>query len=217
MYLLRMCDALSGDYEALQHFLGDDGFTELVRGYVEAYPSRSFSLNHLGDHLPEYLRNAPGVRNRAFCIDLARLEQAVQRVFDAAETPALTNAQIASVHADAWETARLRTVAAFELLAFRYPVNAYLQSVRDDEHDHPKPKREDTWVAVYRRDYSVWRLDLSRPAHDLLSDLAAGIPLGPAVKAALDRGGRHAPKQDDLFRWFREWASGGVFGAVELS
>jgi hypothetical protein len=121
------------------------------------------------------------------------------------------------VHADAWETARLRTVSAFELLAFRYPVNAYLQSVRDDEHDHPKPRREDTWVAVYRRDYRVWRLDLSRAAHALLADLSAGLPLGLAVNAALERGGRHAPKQEDLFRWFREWASGGVFGVVETS
>jgi len=217
MYLLRMRDALASDYEALQHFLGDEGFTELVRGYVEAYPSRSYSLNPLGDHLPEYLKNAPGVRSRGFCIDLARLELAVQRVFDAEETPAHTNDRIASVPSDEWETARLCTVAAFELLAFRYPVNAYLQSVRDDEHDHPKPRREDTWVAVYRRGYKVWRLDLSRAAHDLLADLAAGIPLGPAVNTALERGGRHAPKQDDLFRWFREWASGGVFSAVETS
>jgi len=217
MYLLRMRDVLVGDYEALEHFLGADAFTALVRGYVEAYPSRSHSLNRLGDHLPEYVKNAPGVRSRGFCVDLARLELSLEHVFDAPETRALTEAEIGSVPAGAWETARLRTVAAFELLAFKYPVNAYLQSVRDDDHDHPRTRREDTWVAVYRRDYKVWRLDLTRPAHDLLADLAAGVPLGPAVNAALARGGRPSLEEETLFQWFRQWASGGLFQAVETA
>ena len=60
MYLLRMDDGLASDYPALQHFLGDDGFVDLVRGYVQAHPSRSYTLNRLGDHLPEYLKTAPG-------------------------------------------------------------------------------------------------------------------------------------------------------------
>jgi putative DNA-binding protein len=217
MYLLRMRDVLAGDYEALEHFMGDLAFTGLVRGYVEAYPSRSYSLNRLGKRLPEYLRNAPRVKHRGFCVDLARLELAIEQAFDAPETPALTEAAIAAVPAEAWEVARLRTVDAFGLLAFRYPVNAYLQSFRDDDHDHPRPLRQDTWVAVYRRDYKVWRLDLQRPAYDLLADLAAGLPLGRAVSAALKRGGRRPPDTEDLFRWFRQWASGGLFQSVDLS
>jgi putative DNA-binding protein len=217
MYLLRMRDVLGGDYEALEHFMGEMAFTGLVRGYVEAYPSRSYSLNRLGERLPEYLRNAPRVKHRGFCVDLARLELAVEQAFDAPETEALTEAAIAAVPAEAWEKARLRTVDAFRLLAFRYPVNAYLQSVRDEDHDHPRPRRQDTWVAVYRRDFKVWRLDLSRDAHALLADLAQGVSLGQAVGAALKRGGRKPPDTEDLFRWFRQWASGGVFRSVDLS
>lgn len=217
MYLLRMRDVLAGDYESLEHFMGELAFTRMARGYVEAYPSRSYSLNRLGERLPEYLRNAPRVRLRGFCVDLARLELAIQQAFDAPETPALTEAAIAAVPTEAWDTARLRTVDAFRLLAFRYPVNAYLQSVRDEDHDHPRPRRQDTWVAVYRRDFKVWRLDLTRPAHDLLADLAAGIPLGRAVAAAVARGGSRAPDTEDLFRWFRQWASGGLFQSVDLA
>jgi hypothetical protein len=213
MYLLRMEEALQSDYPALQHFLGDDAFRGLVEGYVQKHPSRSFTLNRLGDHLPEYVAAAPGVPRPAFCHDLARLEQAVAQVFDAPETPALTEAEIAAVPADVWERARLEPVAAFRLLAFRYPVNAYLSSVRDEDHHHPKTRRGDSWVAVYRREYAVWRLDLDRPAHDLLADLAAGQPLGDAVQAALRRG-RGRVSQDDLFRWFRNWMSNGLFRRV---
>lgn len=215
MYLLRMHDALEGDYEALRHFLGDRGFFELIRDYVQVYPSKSYSLNRLGDHLPEFLQNAPCVRRREFCVDLARLEDAIAQVFDAPETPALSEARIASVPAEAWERARLTTVAAFQLLAFRYPVNAYLQTVRDGNHDHPKPRQKPEWVAVYRRDFAVYRLELRREAHALLSDLAAGMRLGEALEAAIKRGGKRPPQPDELFRWFREWVAGGVFQAVE--
>ena len=216
MYLMRMVDALKSDYPALEHFLGDDAFRTLVRDYVQVHPSRSFSLNRLGDHLPDHIRTAPGIRRRDFCHELARLELAVTEAFDSPETPCLTEQQIAAVPADAWERARLKPIAALRLLSFRYPVNSYLQTVRDDNHDHPKARLKDEWAAVYRRGYSVYRLDLTRAAHDLLADLAAGKPLGKAVAAALRRG-RRPPTEQELFRWFREWVSGGIFQAVETA
>ena len=214
MYLLRMTEALVSDYEALSHFLGDQAFFELVRGYVQRHPSRSYSLNRLGDHLPEYLKKAPGLARRGFCVDLARLERAVARVFDARETPPVSAEAVAAVPEDAWEYARLRCVAGFELLALRYPANAYLQSVRDDGHEHPSTRRKDTWLAVYRRDYAVFRLDLDQSAYELLKDLTSGLPLGKAVARAMRR--HSGATEAALFRWFRVWVSGGLFQGVEI-
>ena len=216
MYLLRMEEALESDYPALKHLLGAARFSALVRDYVAAHPSVSYTLNRLGDHLPEFVAKWKGARRPAAARDLARLELAMAEVFDAEETSPLSDAEIAAVPAESWEKARLTPVAAFRLLAFRHPVNAYFQSVRDEDHDHPSLARKDTWLAVYRRDYSIWRHDLSRPAHDLLADLVAGKPLGKAVAASLARGGRSAPTADQLFRWFREWAAGGVFQSVRF-
>lgn len=216
MYPLRMAEALSSDYPALQHYLGDAAFGELVRAYVQAHPSRGYTLNRLGDHLPGFVKTAPGLRRPEFCHDLARLELAITEVFDAPETPPLSEAAIAAVPQEAWERAVLTPVAAFRLLSFRYPVNAYLQTVKDDHHDHPKARLKDTWVAVYRRDYAGYRLELRRPAHDLLADLAGGRPLGEALARAARTGGRRAPSEHELFRWFREWVSGGVFGGVTI-
>lgn len=215
MYPLRMEEALASDYGALKHFLGDEAFFRLVCAYVQAHPSRSYTLNRLGDRFPEFVATASDLPRRDFCHDLARLEHAVAQVFDEEETPPLTEDAVAAVPPEAWETARLAPVAAFRLMAFRYPVNAYLESVRDDDHDHhPKARLKDAWVAIYRRSYGVRRRELTRPAHDLLADLAVGRTLGEAVSLALRRGGRRAPSQDELFRWFREWVSGGIFRSV---
>jgi hypothetical protein len=215
MYPLRMSEALESDYPALAHFLGEQSFRELVRGYVDAFPSRSYTLNRLGDRLPEYVASAPGVPRPAFCHDLARLELAVTQVFDAQETPRLREAEVAAVPPEAWERARLEPVAAFRLLALRYNANAYLQSVRDDDHDHPRPRQKDCWLAVYRRDYAVYRLELGRAAHDLLADLAAGTRLGPAVARALAQG-RRVPREEQLYRWFRQWVAEGLFRCVQV-
>jgi len=215
MYPLRMEEALASDYTALKHFLGDQGFFRLVEGYVQAHPSRSFTLNPLGRHLPEYLAGAH-VKKRAFCQDLARLERAIAEVFEDEERPALDEQAIAAVPAEAWEHARLRTIPAFRLLALRYPASAYLDSVNDEAHRHPEVKRQDGWVAVYRRGYAVYRHDLGRAAHDLLTDLVAGRTVGEAVAAAMRRRGRARPQADDLFRWFRQWAAAGMFASVEL-
>ena len=217
MYLLRMRDALAGDYPGLEHFLGEAGFLRFVRDYVAAHPSRSHTLNRLGDHVPEFIARNSDLPRREFCSELARLELAVTEVFDSVEERPLGEDAIAAVPEDAWERARFRPIAAYRLLAFRYPVNAYLQSVRDEDHDHhPRPRLKSEWVAVYRRDYAVYRLDLTSSAHDLLADLVAGEALGEAIAAALRRPGRRRPAEADLFRWFREWIGGGVFAEVRL-
>jgi hypothetical protein len=216
MYPLRMEEALASDYPALKHFLGDQGFFQLAQAYVQAHPSRSFTLNPLGRHLPDFLA-AAAVRKRDFCRDLARLECALAEVFEADETPALDEAAIAAVADEDWEGARLRPIAALRLLALRYPAGRYLDSLDDETHRHPDIRRQDTWVAVYRRQYSVYRHDLSRPAHDLLADLVAGRTVGEAVASALRRRGRARPQPDDLFRWFRQWTAGGLFAEIEIT
>ncbi len=214
MYLARLREALKFDYPALHHFLGDQSFTELVAGYIRAYPSRSYTLNRLGDHLPEYIRSAPGISRRNFVYDLVGLELALSQLFEAEESPILTPEAIAAVPPVAWESARLKPIRAFRLLAFRYSVNTYLQSVRDGTPP-TSARRKNTWVVVYRREYSLWRLDLTRAAYDLLQALASGMPLGEAV-ASLLRGKRPIVREEQLFSWFRGWVAEGLFQAIEL-
>ena len=213
MYLLRMEEALQSDFEGVQHLIGDRGFRRLVERYVQSFPSRSFSLNRLSDHFPEYIKDARWLARREFAYDLARLELAITQVFDEEETPALTSEQVADFPPESWEGARLTPIRAFRLMSFRYPVNLYLKSLRSGE-PHPSLRPKNTFLAIYRRQYGIFRLDLTPTAYDLLKDLAASVPLGEAVTAAA-RKKRRAAKEEDLFRWFREWVSGGIFQKVE--
>lgn len=216
MYLLRMEEALSIDYPSLKHYLGPGDFMRLVARYVEVYPSRNYSLNRLGDHLPEFIATLADLPRQEFCHDLARLEYALTVVFDAAETPPMKPEAVRAVRQDAWENARLKPVEAFRLLECRYPVSRYIGAV-DKENPFPRLVRKKTWVVAYRRNYDLHRMDLTQPAYELLSALACGKTVGEAIVAVLTRKWRPAVKQSQLFEWFRDWMAEGLFRAVELA
>ncbi len=216
MYLLRMEEALAIDYPALKHFLGDDEFMRLVERYVELFPSRSYTLNRLGDHFPQFLATLDDLPKKEFCRELASLEFALTMVFDAAETPRLAPEAVRAVPGEAWETARLKPVAAFRLLEFNYPVSRYLGAV-DQENPYPRLGRKKNWVVAYRRDFLVRRMDLAAPAYALLSALASGATVGEAIVRVMTAKWRPAVKQSQLFEWFRDWMSEGLFHAVELA
>ncbi|HEX6896719.1 MAG TPA: DNA-binding domain-containing protein [Bryobacteraceae bacterium] len=216
MYLLRMEEALSIDYPALKHFLGDDTFMRLVARYVDAYPSRSYTLNRLGDHLCDFIAQMDDLPRKDFCHDLARLEFALTCIFDAPESPTLNAEAVQAVPADAWENAILKPVEAFRLLRFNYPVSRYLGAV-DEENEFPRIARKRTWIVAYRHNYGLHRMDLTQPAYELLSSLAAGNSLGQAITSVMTRKWRPAVKQSDLFGWFRDWMAEGFFQSVELA
>lgn len=213
MYFLRMAEALESDYPGLAHFLGEARWGGLVRAYVSAHPSRSYTLNVLGRALPEWLRLAPGLQRRGFCVDLARLEWATTEAFDAPDAPRLEEAELAAVTPEQWPEVRFVAQPALRLLELRWNASEWLDSAKDEQHRHPGPRRAAARVLVFRRGYAVYRRELDRGAFGLLADLASGQPLGAAVSRARRR--RAAPDPDTLFAWFREWAAEGLFTRLE--
>ena len=214
MYLLRMEEALAIDFPALKHFLGDDEFMGLVARYVDVHPSRSYTLNRLGDHLLDFLGTVDDLPKIEFVRELARLEFALTAVFDAEESASLSEAAVRAVPQEAWENARLRPIAALQLQAFDYPVSQYIGAV-DEENPFPRLARKKTWVVAYRRDFQVHRMDLAEPAFELLSALVAGKTVGEAIVEVMTRKRRKPVKESQLFEWFRDWMAEGLFRAVE--
>lgn len=213
MYMMRMADALVEDYAAVAAWLGEHAFGHLVDDYVQQHPSRSYTLNRLGDHLPAFIASSTLARRR-FLSELATLELAMTQVFDEAEVAPMDADAIASVPAEEIERLRLRPIPALRLLELTYDVNSAFQSFRDDEQIHPV--RRQSWLAVHRRDYSVYRLPLTKPEFVLLQALVSGCSLGEAI-TIFKRRLRRFPEQGELFVWFRDWSAAGLFAAIEIA
>jgi hypothetical protein len=207
MYPLRMRDALAADYPGLAAFLGEHVFGHLAADYVAVHPSRSYTLNRLGDHLPDFVKTWHHPR-RAFLFDLARLELAVTLTFDA-EADDAPGAPPLHVDAD-WESRRFGTTPTLSLLSFRHAAGAALDALREGRRASTRPKA--TWAALHRRSFVVYRLDLSRGEFHLLAALAAGAPLGKALRLSARRTGR--PLSPAAVRKaFRTFTSEGILRA----
>ncbi len=214
MYLLRMVEAMETDYPALRHYLGGESFAALIEAYVTRYPSRSYTLNRLGDHLPEFLEESDWA-DAAFLADLARLELAITGAFDAPQGDTLSAETLQSVPPESWESARFQAVSSLRLLALRHDVLPHLKAFHKGG-PNPRPRRRATWIAVHRHDLSVYHLELRRPAFALLEDLAKGISLGDALAEAV-AGVKASKRQEQVFTWFRQWIADGFFASVEVA
>lgn len=210
-YLARLVEALESDFEAVTTLLGHHGFHELCRSYLEKHPSTNWSLNPLGRKLPAYLATFP---RRAAARDLAALEAAMSEVFDAEESAPLKPEDFGKIAPEKVAASRLVFVPTFRLLALDYAANPYVDAVRQKKPLPPLRKKK-SWIAVYRKGFQVWRLDLKEPAHAALSMLMKGRTVGAALAAAAARWrGSPSGLQGQVRQWFGEWVSEGFFSAV---
>jgi len=183
-YMLRLQECMQGDFIAVRAVAGEKRFTELVRAYLERHPSRHWSLNPLGHAFARFLeREAQRVPRPALLAELAELEWAMQVVFEAQSSPALAPDALARIAPADWSKTRLAPIEALRLLAFEHRCNAIASAARRKE-PLPPLGRKQTFVVVYRKDWTVWRMDLDALQFELLAALCRGRTLAQALAAA---------------------------------
>lgn len=215
MYFARLIEVLEEEFPAFVHLVGHARAHALFQDYAARHPSRHYSLNVFGKGLAGFLGDeADEFEDRAFALELVRLERSIQDVFDAPECASLAADAIAAVPPERWGRARLVPIPAFALHAFAHPVNAWYQAFRD-ETPRPSPAPEPSYLAVFRQEGRVWRMDLSRAQHALLAGLAAGLALEPALARLAEEGFDLAEFGPEIQGWFRTWAAEGFFASIE--
>lgn len=220
-YFLRLRDVMKSDFAGLAHALGDDGFDAMMRAYVTRHPPDSFTLNRYGAGVEPFLAKECTLkavaRRRPFLAELARLERAVEEIFHAPRRESVDVKRLKSIPVERWTRATFVPIPAFRLLAFRWPVNRYLQAVYDDKSPAiPAPAAN--WLVVYRKDWRSWRAGLQRDQFDLLSALAKGVALGAALAPLVAK--RRGKQRDALLAalgpWFHEWTAEGMFAEIRV-
>lgn len=208
MYYARLVEVMEAEYPTVRGLLGPAAFAAACRRYLAKHPSRSRLLNALSAGFPDFLaRTLPRSHRHGLAVDIARIERAMEDVFDAPTATPMTAAEFAAVG----EATRLAVNPALVLLELRYPANAYMNALqRGGRPRIPRPRA--TRVIVFRRGFQVMRREQGPEQFRLLQSLAAGKPLAAAVRASL---GRRAGGADRVARrlrgWFAEWAGARLF------
>ncbi len=226
-YYARLIECLGEVYPILQQALGKEVFDGFAFGYLQSYPSRSYTLNALGKDFPRYLDEtrpaSTGPESGAevdwprFLVDLGRLEWEIYEVFDGPgmeSRPALSADDLLELPPSQWDDVCLRPAPCLRLLSTRFPVNAYFTAAtrRGEGPEIPWGAPEPSFTAITRRDYVVRRYTLTQEEHSLLSSLVGGTPIGPAVGAlAVSARMDEERLAARLNVWLRNWTAEGFF------
>jgi hypothetical protein len=207
-YYARLAECLREMFPVLVKALGREAFEPFANDYISRYPPSSYTLNRLADHFVEYLvetrpTDVPSPGWPDFMIELARLEQTIDHVFDGPGNegePPLDIGGLSQLAPAALAGLRFTPAPCLRLLALQFPVNDFYTVCRaaaDEPAGFPQPQA--TWLAVTRREYVVRRVPLAQLEYAVLAELAAGRTLGEALLHV----GDVTPSQ--ISSWFADW------------
>jgi hypothetical protein len=213
-YRARLVECLADDYPALKYALGDEAFEALCLRYIARHPSRSPSLNAFGRHMATFCRSeeSPPL---PFEADLAALEWAMVEVLHAPSVEKLDLATLAAVPAHQWAGARFAPSTTVRVIELAFPVNAYFQAFRTEQAP-PLPAAAWSATAVFRDGATIWRMELGRAMHALLTTLFGGKALGPALEALAAAGQLTDEEGTEVMVWFRDWVRHGFFARITI-
>jgi len=196
-YRLRLVGAVKQEVLGLKHLLGDEADDVLWR-FVQARPSRTWTLDRIAGGLPEWLAQQP--EGTAARVDMARLDAAVQRGFTAANGAALTPEEILG------GPIRLALAAPVSLLRLRTTVHevrgALLAGV-----EPPAVREEPVCLVVFRRGIRMRHWAVSAAELALLEGIERGLPLAEAVEEPVRTGVMDgATLATEIGGWFQAFA-----------
>jgi hypothetical protein len=199
-YWFRVFSSFEEDFPGVKAIVGARRFDRLMRAYLEANPSRSFTLRNLGSSLVKWLTDNPqySAPHTEAAIAMASLEWAHTEAFDNAKLTPLTPETIAALTDDS----RLTLQPFVRLLAAPYAVDDALIAIKDDTHASGtqssnavsihivrrtrsrRPRKQQIYLAVHRHEDTVYYKRLSLEDYQLLRAFANSSTLSDAIDAA---------------------------------
>jgi hypothetical protein len=208
-YLARLLEVLRELFPCTRFTVGDELFEQLMTDYLEMCPPQSYTLAHLADRLPGHLEATRPADWGEFIVEVVRLEQAIDQVFDAPGGECLPPFALPS---ELNGSLRLVLIPGSRLLAFNYPVSGYYTAWKAGSKPRwPEPELQ--YVALLRRDFIVRRYELSGPQFHILAALQAGKSLDESL-AAIEPTADLQCLAPQVEQWFADWAAECFFASV---
>ncbi|MEX0977329.1 MAG: DNA-binding domain-containing protein [Pirellulales bacterium] len=224
-YYARLIECLREEFPVLRRALGAEAFDAFAVGYLENYPSQTYTLIQLGSNFPRYLAESTPRDEEMpahwvdFVVDLAQFELAVGEIFDGPGSegqPLLDVQQLLTLPQSRIVEVRLECVPCLRLIHLRCPVHRYYDAVRGENEATP-PGPEETHLALIRRRFVVHHHELSKTGYELLIRLAHGESLGMSLDGVMTDGKLSSVAiAPNLRAWFLEWSAAGFFRCAHL-
>lgn len=228
-YWFRLFSSFEEDFPGVQAVVGRKRFQGLMRAYLEAHPSTSFSLRNLGSRLVNWLEENPAWTqpHSEMAVEMARLEWAHIEAFDNAMWPPLSFEARSQIGAES----KLALQPHVRLTEAHYAIDDALIAVRNESGSRDtssnnastghvskrtralrEMKRETVHIAVHRFEDTVYYRRIAAEDYRLLLALQQGLVLENAIDIAFD--GSPMPEDERpayLHSAFAYWTTMGWF------
>jgi len=191
-YRARLRAALRDNFEVLPLVMGDEAFDALANAYIDAHPSRHYSLRWFGHQLCAFMAANDTLLDHPAMLDLARMEWALRQAFDAAPAALLTPAALAGVPAEDWAELQFTLHPAVQLLDLQWAVGPVWHALKSGQAEVPPPEALDHAMLVWRLGLNTQWKSLTPTEALFVQCLAAGQRFGTVCQALAQRVGEDA-------------------------
>jgi hypothetical protein len=215
-YRLRLLEALRVDFPALHTLAGDEEFECIGRAYIDAHPSRHYSIRYFGTTLAGFLQAGEPWRNVPVFAEMAAFEWALGLSFDAADSPLIGVEDMAAIPPQAWGHMHLGLHPSLQRLDLRWNVPVLWKAIDEDQPpqapvgaDHPQ-----AWL-IWRRELRTLFRSLAVDEAWALDSLRGGDPFAATCEGLCEwYDDSHAAAQAALY--LQRWVQDGLVVRIEL-
>lgn len=216
-YLFRLVDFLANDFERLHTYVGDAVFFKLAQDFIKAHPSHTPNARWYGKELPEFVASYEPLSKAPMAAAIAKLEGALNDVFDCADAEAVTRGDFARFAPEEFAHLTFRPHASARRFDCALNLDAVWSALLD-EQPPPAP------VAVTpAQKFVVWRHELS-PRYRVLAteeamlwdEMTKGVRFGVLCEllATIDDPATAAYRAAENLE---TWIANGLLGSVTLA
>ena len=214
-YIARLRECMKNQFSALNYALGEELFQMFADQYLDAYPSKSYTLNDLGKNFSAYLEETrPDAESGEkeswidFIIALADFEYSLSEIFD-------EHAGEETVAADySTPDEALKLVPVFYLFEHPYPVaRYYLDFIKKKNPELPFEGK--TYCAVTRFRYRLGLLEINPIQYFFLEKLRTGVSIENAKNYTAGKFGLDPEKFENIWqRWRNAFMASNFFTSI---
>lgn len=194
-YRGRLRAALRDNFEVLPLVMGDDAFDALADAYIDAQPSRHYSLRWFGHQLGAFMAANGALLPHPALHDLALMEWALGSAFDAAQPPLQDPAELSALPGPYWPALRLALHPAVQLLALNWAVGPIWHALKAGQEDVPAPNPLAHHQLVWRAGLKPQWKTLTGAELIFVQGLQAGHTFGQLCEALAESVGEEQAAQ----------------------
>ena len=167
-YHARLEEVLANDYPAILVAIGEDYFHQLTTNYIQAHPSKFFSLRDFGagfaNFIADLIQQQTTWQEMPWLHELAVFEWSLGQAFDAADDNLFTEQDMAIVAPEAWPEFKFKLHSSVQRLDFEWNIIEMWQALTAEIPVEVTAIKDESYPLL------VWRENLSTHFRSIEAD-----------------------------------------------